>query len=487
MNEPIDITAQHESVIEEHEMKKHFATLSAARALRSVIFFSLLVTIVLTAIPYGTVQPWWIATFECIVFFLGILGLIEAVISKRPLVSDAWLAAPLVALCLFMLFQSLPLFSERDNTGLISLRFSVSADPYGTRLLAVRLFALVVAGLLLMRYASGKKRLRALIYVVISVGLASALFGILRKSVQQSPGMFLPALANDDRGFAQFVNRNHFGFLVEMGLGMTLGLLLGDRSRRRAFVFLPIAAVLWIALVISNSRGGIVASLGQLLFLGILLDPLSRLAKQPAVTTWNRFQNLAGGVALRVILIACMVALFAYGVAWVGGESVVTNFQLAGYSFSQQGMDEEQRANISRKDIWSSTWKLIKSRPLTGAGFGGYWIAITKYHNASGELTPQEAHNDYLELLASGGLIGAALVVWFIAAFLRRARKGLRSTDPYFRAASLGALTGIFGVAIHSFVDFGLHVTANALVFCALIAIAAFRPDEAIRPNRERA
>ena len=478
MNEAIEIRAPHGSVIEQRQTKKRFGALSVARVLSSVIFLSLLVTILLTAIPYGTVQPWWIAIFECLIFSLCILGLIEAVISKRTLVSDARLAAPLIALGLFMLFQSLPLFSERDNTGLINLKFSLSADPYNTRLLAIRVFALIGAGLLLLRYASGKKRLRTLIYVVIGVALASALFGILRKGFQQSPGFFLPALNNDDRSFAQFINRNHFGFLMEMGLGMTLGLLLGDRNRRRTLVFLPIAAVLWIALVISNSRGGIVASLGQLLFLGVLLDPLGRLAKQPALTAWNRFRNLAGGIALRVILIACMVALFAYGVAWVGGESVVTNFQLAGYSFSQQGMDEEQRANTSRKDIWSSTWKLIKAHPLAGVGFGGYWIGITKHHNASGSLTPQEAHNDYLELLASGGLIGSALVIWFIAVFLGRARKSWICTDPYLRAASLGALTGIFGVAIHSFVDFGLHVTSNALILCALVVIAVHQANE---------
>jgi len=476
MNEAIEIRAPLGSVIEQRQTKKRFAALSVARVLSSVIFFSLLVTIGLTAIPYGTVQSWWIAIFECLIFSLCILGLIEAVISKRTLVSDARLAAPLIALGLFMLFQSLPLFSERDNTGLISLRFSVSADPYNTRLLAIRVFALVGAGLLLLHYASGKKRLRTLIYVVIGVALASALFGIFRKAFQESPGFFLPALNNDDRSFAQFINRNHFGFLIEMGLGLTLGLLLGDRSRRRTLVFLPIAAVLWIALVISNSRGGIVASLGQLLFLGVLLDPLGRLTRQPAVTAWNRFRNLAGGVVLRVILIACMVALFAYGVAWVGGESVVTNFQLAGYSFSQQAT--QNRANTSRKEIWSSTWQLIKSRPFAGAGFGGYWIAITKFHNATGEFTPQEAHNDYLELFASGGVIGSALVVWFIVAFLGRARKSWTSTDPYLRATSLGALTGIFGVAIHSFVDFGLHVTVNALVFCALVAIAVFRPTK---------
>ncbi len=145
-------------------------------------------------------------------------------------------------------------------------------------------------------------------------------------------------------------------------------------------------------------------------------------------------------------------------------------------AFDQPGLDI--RVNTRRKQIWASTWQLIKANPIAGVGFGGYWIGITKYHDASGTSTPQEAHNDYLELLASGGLIGAALVAVFIVIFLKRARRNLHSRDPFRRAACLGALTGIFGVAVHSFVDFGLHITINALVFGVLIIIAVARPHD---------
>jgi len=444
-----------------------------AQLLDRSIFYGLLIVIALTAIPYGTVQPWWIALFECIVFFFGILGIIEGLMSERWSFKNLSIAAPLVALVLFILFQSLTLFSAAAKPGLPSLGVSVSADPYNTRLVALRLLALIIAGSLLLVYTSSKGRLRALISVVIGVGLASALFGLMRKSIQQGPGFFLPALSDDNRGFAQFINHNHFGFLMEMSLGLTLGLLVGERTRRRAFVFLPIAAILWIALVISNSRGGIVASLGQLLFLAVLLDPLRHLANRPEVRARSRLRDLAGGLAVRMILIGGMIALFAYGVAWVGGEAVVTNFEMAGYSFSEQS--NYRRANTGRNEIWSSTWKLIKSRPLAGAGFGGYWIGITRYHDATGTLTPQEAHNDYLELLASGGLIGCLFVLWFAIIFVKRARDNLNSSDSYYRAAVLGALAGIFGVAVHSFVDFGLHVTSNALIFSALIAISVHR------------
>ena len=428
----------------------------------------------LTAIPYGTVEPWWEAVFECAVFLVAIAGVAEAFIFKNPTRVDLKLLAPLLALILFIVLQSLPLF---PGAGSAATKVSLSADPYGTRMFAVKLLALVVFGFLLLRHTLSKNRLRALIYVVIGVGVASALFGILRKSLQHEPGFLLPALTNNGRSFAQFVNRNHFAFLMEMALGLTLGVLIGETNqRRKLIVFLPMALLLWVALVFSNSRGGILASLCQLLFLGVMLDPVRHFAQRQIDTRWARFRSLVGGLALRAVLIVCLIALFAYGVGWVGGESVVSNFELAGTAFSQQGMDN--RANTSRKQIWSATWQAIKANPVGGVGFGGYWIAIRKYHDASGEYTPQQAHNDYLELLASGGLIGCVMVAWFVAVFLRRARKNLSSPDPYRRALCLGALTGIFGVLIHSFVDFGLHTTANAVVFCTLLVIVVVYSDQ---------
>ena len=443
-----------------------------ARALDCSIFYGLLGVIALTAIPYGAVEPWWVALFECLVFVLAILAVIESFFGKGRPVSFS-LAAPILVLILFIVLQSLPLFS---GTGPISVRTSLSADPFGSRQFAVKLFALLIVGLLLMRYTSSKARLRALIYLVIGIGVATAGFGILRRNMQTGPGFFLPALSINERGFAQFINRNHFAFLMEMGLGLGLGLMVGEiRRYRRVLVLLIASALMWIALIYSNSRGGIIASLCELLFLAVLLDPIRHFTRGHARTKLRRWQNVAGGLAVRVFLVACLIGLFAYGVGWVGGEQVVTNFEQAGTAFDQPGLDI--RENTRRKQIWAATWQLIKAHPIAGVGFGGYWIGITKYHDASGEFTPQEAHNDYLELPASGGLIGCALVAWFIVVFVKTARRRLRSTDSYRRAACLGALAGIFGAAVHSFVDFGLHITVNALIFCVLIVIATARFD----------
>ena len=358
-----------------------------ARFLDGLIYYFLLGIIVLTAIPYGTIQPWWIAFFECLVFVTAMLALLEAIISNRWSL-DIPLVVPLLALTLFAILQSIPLFT---GPGPLNPRTSISADPYGTQLFAIQLFALTLVVLLLRRYLSSKTRLCGLLYVIIGVGAATALFGIARQNLQHAQGFALPALPLG-RGFGQFINRNHFALLLEMALGLTLGMIVGETGKhRRLFVLIPIGALIWCALIYSNSRGGIISSLCQLLFLLVLLYPVRHLTEGQVDTKNHRFQNLAGSLAVRVLLTLSLIGLFAYGVSWIGGERVVSNFQLAATDFSDQEM--ENNINTSRKQIWAATWEMFKSHPITGLGFGGYWIGITRYHHASGEITPQQAHN----------------------------------------------------------------------------------------------
>jgi O-antigen ligase len=186
-------------------------------------------------------------------------------------------------------------------------------------------------------------------------------------------------------------------------------------------------------------------------------------------------------LAARAVLILALLGLASVAVVWVGGEQVVSNLS----SVQEELKPEEAatRENTRRVDIWRATWAMIKDHPVAGVGFGGYWTAIPQYHDASGAYTPQQAHNDYLEILASGGVIGFALFLWFAVLLLNRARKVLHDGDPLRRAACLGALVAMFGVAVHSLFDFGLHLTINAALCVALIVTAtAHIPAE--RPEK---
>ncbi|MFN2512417.1 MAG: O-antigen ligase family protein [Pyrinomonadaceae bacterium] len=427
-----------------------------------VIFGSLLALIVFTAVPYGTAEPWWKAFFICAVAALSLLALVESVLSGRWSTRGWPLLVPLVLATVFAFLQTVPL-GARPIPGIPHASWNaISADPFATRFFALQLFALTLAAALLFRYVSTERRLNIVIHVVIGVVVASAIFGMMRQTTQHSAGFILP-LFQPGQGYGQFVNQNHFAFLMEMGLGLTLGLILGGGVRReRALIYFALLLPIWTALVLSNSRGGLLAMLAQVIA-AVLLFPV---VVPPASS------NSGGLTALRVVRLL-PVRLFLLGILllgviggtlWIGGERLVSKFE--------PGRGERDPAAASRKEIWRATWEMSKAHPIVGVGMGGYWVAIPGYHNASGTLVPQEAHNDYLEILASGGIIAVGIGIWFCTVLFKRMWPRLRSPGGFRRAASFGAALGIVGVGVHSLFDFGLHMIVNALVFMTLIVIA---------------
>jgi len=455
-----------------------------SRLLGRAIFYSALTLLALAAIPYGTVETWSIALFEIIVFAFGALWVVEGALSRGGngggwlRRDDALLFAPLALVSFYAYLQSvLP-----TGTTAMNLRVVISADPYETRLFALQLFAVTTFGALLMRYTTNRKRLAALVLTVLAVAVVSAMFGILRQSAQRmgEQGFLLPYLAGG-AGYAQFIGRNSFAFLMEMSLGLGVGLLLGVPRQRLLLVASALAPV-WTALVLCNSRGGIVSMLAEVIFaalLYLLFRPKRReeaAGGMPSESEWGVEtsgwqQQLFGSVFFKATLVFALLVITITGTLRMGGAPLADRLETVPGELNPQAATADS-TGASRHDIWRSTLNLIKAHPLTGSGLGAYWIAISQYHEGSGALSPQQAHNDYLELAAGGGLIGVLLLLWFIFLLINRARVQLCAPDRFRRGACFGALIGLFGVSVHSLVDFGLHVTVNALVCLALVVIA---------------
>jgi O-antigen ligase len=297
---------------------------------------------------------------------------------------------------------------------------------------------------------------------VLAIAFASAIFGILRQTTQHETGFLLPLLVKN-QGYGQFINKNHFVYLMDMAFGLGLGIVLGGGVRRdRLMIYVALLIPIWIALVLANSRGGVLAMIMQIIVAVLLLTSVRALSEH------YQLQKIAQSAVLRVALLVVLVVGVALGTLWVGGDRLASNFEGATSEFTSDTM----RQGVSRNEIWRATLKMFAAHPIAGSGLGGYWIGITAYHDASGLMTPQEAHNDYLELLSSGGVIGFAIGIWFVVAVIKKARQGLLADVGYMRAVRLGAILGIVGVAAHSLVDFGLHILVNAVVLLTLIMMA---------------
>src|SRR2546426_8581006 len=378
-----------------------------ARVIDPVVFYSLLALIALAAIPYGTVEPWWNALFQCLIFALAGLCVIERLFRGGTKRQNYRLFLPAAALIVFALVQTIP-WSSSSIGGTENVARTLSADVFQTRLFIIQFGALVLAGWMLMLYTTSQRRLRLLVELIIAIGLITAVFGLWRQASQHNPGFLLPNL-RPGFGYPQFIDSNHFAFLMEMALGVAIGVsVFRGVTGRRLALYMTATIPMWVALILANSRGGILSILCQVLFFGLFLGSRVGRQKQEVEDSQGWFRRASRHIVIRAVLALGLLTAAIATVVFVGGDP------LAGRVEQVQAELNSQTANsyVLRQNIWRATWDLIKDHPIAGVGFGGYWIAITKYHQGSGEATPQQAHSDYLGLFGSGGLICFLIGIW---------------------------------------------------------------------------
>ena len=142
--------------------------------------------------------------------------------------------------------------------------------------------------------------------------------------------------------------------------------------------------------------------------------------------------------------------------------------------------------STGRAHFWSVTVNMIKAHPVLGTGLGAFGVIYTGFDTRNGLLRLEQAHNDYLQVLSDGGIVGAFLALAFVVLLFARAFYRMRTRDPFRRGVALASLGGCFAVLVHSFFDFTLHTTANALLFLVLAALATLNGRVEVVPRRKR-
>ena len=126
----------------------------------------------------------------------------------------------------------------------------------------------------------------------------------------------------------------------------------------------------------------------------------------------------------------------------------------------------------SRTAVWAGTLDLIRDYPLLGTGPGTFPVAFTPYRPAGLNARYLQAHNDYLHFISETGVLTAGVILWLIvAAFWSGIRKIMTTDSRLTLGITLGSLTGIVAIIVHSVSDFNLHLMANAILFTVLAGL----------------
>ena len=436
-------------------------------------FLMICVAIVLSALAYGTVHYWALALFNIGGLVVLLLWVVDGWTLGTFRINRNALQLPLIGAIILGLVQLLPL-REVSSGGAtaIGLVNTLSLDPNSTRLVLVQLSTLLVFFAATLVFVDTPHRLQILVRTIMVFGFLLAILG-LSQSITSPTKVYWFRELNQSTAFGPFINRHHFAGYMELTIALPLGLLFaGAVDKEKRIIYLFIAGLMGVALVMTASRGGIVSLVAEIFFL-MIVTAIWRKPSERRRKRKHRFKQVLSRLGMTGAL---LVGLFL-GVVLLGGEFSINRF------IDSVNTDDP---TTGRSHFWAVTLDIIKAHPYVGTGLGAYGVIYTRYDTRNGLYRLEQAHNDYLQVLSDGGIIGAALALSFVVLLFWKAISRARSRDDFRRGLALAAMSGCFAVLVHSFFDFTLHTTSNALLFLVLAALATLNGRVEDAPARRK-
>jgi O-antigen ligase len=224
-----------------------------------------------------------------------------------------------------------------------------------------------------------------------------------------------------------FVYRNQYAAFMEVVLPLAIVRAILDRERW--LIYTVIAATLFASVVAGGSRAGTILCLAEILVV-------------PAIAYGRR---MISGRTLGKVLTGAIAAVVVL-TAVVGWEVIWNRLQ-------------EQNPYSLRAELVRSSVRMVRERPLTGFGLGTWSDAYPAYARFDDGRFVNQAHNDWIQWAAEGGLpflaIMLTIAVWSVRPALR----------------SLWGI-GLLAVFLHCLIDYPMQQRpALAAFFFAMLGL----------------
>jgi O-antigen ligase len=430
--------------------------------------------------PLGSNRPWSWSLLALLVAAAWVLWMPYAVIrSRETLEALRRIAVPAVIFVAVLawavvqaqsgtpaawhnaIWQSLAQGAGANAPGAISM------NPFVTMTEVMKLATYLAFGLVVYTLARDSTLARRFFAAVVFVGVFYALYGFALSLLHTSQATLLermaPPYGRDITG--AFVSKNSFATFIGIILIVSLlslydaaeAAIIRTRGPRvmlssliqylmgRGALRVMACAILFLALILSDSRAGLMAALTGLLTLVALSGAVAA-----------RRGSLARSMAGAGAIFAVMAGLF-----FVSGATIEDRFdQLMG----------TQGASELRPVLWADAEHAIADHALAGTGLGTFRDAYSLYAQEFEPYIVDKVHNDYLELALGLGIPAAvawvAALGWLMAlcargVFRRRRRK----------IYALAAVSATMLVAFHSLFDFSLQIPAVSILYVTVLGV----------------
>lgn len=234
-------------------------------------------------------------------------------------------------------------------------------------------------------------------------------------------------------------------------------------SGRRWWLLLPVIMAAFAALTVTWSVGSTGATLLSLFTWGIV----ALFFAPKNLLRWRRLGWLiAGGLAVMAFY-------------FVQNPLNPHKPNLWAQAFSSQRWEDGWPTRLA---IWKTTWQIVDQAPMVGVGTGNFTYAYTQQVVPSLMADPalrpyagaftNDAHNDYLQLWAEGGVVALALWVAVLAVFVTQTGRLLRErTDPDRALMLLAAGAGLTVFALDGLMSFPMRLPAHFAMATFFLAV----------------
>jgi O-antigen ligase/Tfp pilus assembly protein PilF len=409
---------------------------------RGILFF-VLAMLVFAPLAFGAVDPWAFLVLQSCGAAIFILW--SARLWLNPKTKILW--PPLAWVVLIFAIYAVARYFTAD------IEYVARQELLQVLLFAFLFFAFV-------NNLRGQEETLTVSFVMIAVGTFCACYAVeqLARHSNQVWNLISPYAG---RASGTYISPNNLSNLLAMLLPLALALLLVGKIGIIARILLAYATLAMAAgLAVTFSRAGwVAAAVGIFLLLGTLL--------------FHRNHRLRAALLLIIIL---------------GGGTFFTTQYLSktvGYMERVAKPAADNAPSVldvnSRLEMWRAAIQMWRENFWWGVGPAHYDYRFREIRPVEIQLRPDRAHNDYLNLLADWGTVGGVIVAAGIIIFIfclaktwpyvRREENDFGSGQSNRFAFFLGASCGLTALAVHSAVDFNLHVPANALVGVTLLAL----------------
>jgi O-antigen ligase len=409
-----------------------------SQRLGSVLLYGTFGLLMFGPIAFGAVEPWSIFILEA-----GSLALLLTWFAKQ------WVDHELV-------IHWNPLFLPMAGFGiLVILQLALKTSAYwhdtfsGALLYCSYAMLCFLAGQVLIRSSPARK-----IAVILTLfGFAVAALALLQGIAPNGKLYWIRQPRLGGWIYGPYVNHNHYAGLMELLVPIPLVICMTRFAQERERIAAGVAAAIMVGtLFLSGSRGGMLSIVTELTVLAVV------------VFRERRRLRIAIGMGAFAIVLAGMLT-------WLGGKELTTRVATISAE-SKTEISGGMRTSIDRDAI-----RMFRVKPVLGWGLGTFPTVYPQFRSFYTNFFVNQAHNDYLQLLSEMGLLGFAVMVWYLAIVFWKALPKIGTwTSDVSSAATLACILSCIGILVHSLVDFNLQIPANAALFYVFCTIAAAPP-----------